>query len=256
MFPEFAEVGGLGGLRHRPTRSFPPERGDRGRKCWPGPGLPTCRSTTDAHPARRQLEDRRVHWAVHPAGRPAARRPGDRVRAAGEARPLPQVRHAVCRPGRRRLRDQCRARPLLRLPGQSPRLDRRAAREGRRARRRRSIVRQGNRAPDRLGGLRPVRRAAGRPAPLRLCPPAAPGAGDHRAGAARPHGPRAAARLAAQHGRGRQQTPTARPNRPSSRPRPTRSITGQSTFAKAASPISPWRWRMAAAAASRSPTST
>ena len=46
--------------------------------------------------------------------------------------------------------------------------------------------------------------AAGRPAALRLCPPAAPGAGHHRAGADRPPGPRAAQGLATDHGRGRQ----------------------------------------------------
>ena len=118
-------------------------------------------------------------------------------------RPLLQVCRPVRRAGDRRAGDQRRARPLLRLPGQPPRLDQRPAREGRGRGAADRIVRARNREPDRLGGLCAVRVAAGRAAALRLCPAAAPGPGHHRAGATRSPGPRAAQGVAPVDGRGR-----------------------------------------------------
>ena len=65
-------------------------------------------------------------------------------------------------------------------------------------------VHQGDREPARLDHAAAVVGRLDRAAPVRRAAAAAPGAGDHRAGAARRDRQGAAARLAARHGRGRQ----------------------------------------------------
>ena len=95
-------------------------------------------------------------------------------------------------------------RDLVLLPGAQDGADPHPARAGRGRGGEDRPVRQGDRGPARLDRAAALVGEHARAAPLRRPAPPAPGAGDHRAVAARFDRQGAAARIAPRHGRGRQ----------------------------------------------------
>ena len=197
----------------------------------------------------RDDDQTRRHRALGRESRP--RRRAVKVGSVSEAIPVPAIAAPRGRGVRGRLFrkyvalfvavvcvalfDQRPVRDLVLLSGAQGLADPHPARAGRGRGRQDRPVHQGDRGPGRLDHATAVVGGHARAAPLRRAAPAAPGAGDHRAGAARCHRQGAAAGVAARHGRGRQRADSPR-TRNSPRRWRRRSITARSISAASPSP--------------------
>ena len=169
----------------------------------PGPaGLPAGGPSRVGTPGKRYDRQRGRQRDGTAANRPDALVVGQRWDLCRQPA-VPQIRRAVRRRGLRGAADQRPVRNLVLVSGEQAGADPHPARAGRGRGRQDRPVHQGHRGPDRLDHATAVDGERAGAAPLRRAAPAAPGAGDHRACAARRQRQGTAPGVAARHGRGR-----------------------------------------------------
>ena len=159
-----------------------------------------------------------------------------RRRGACRQPAVPQIRRAVRRRGLRGAAHQRPVRNLVLLPGEQAGADPHPARAGGGRGRQDRAVHQGHRRPDRLDHATALDGERAGAAALRRAAAVAPGAGDHRARAARRQRQGAVAGVAAGDGRGRRRHRLSPRTRSSPKPWRRKSTTARSTSAASRSP--------------------